>query len=171
MLREFENSEIKKIQESFVNGIPFPNVVIDNFLQNDYAKKLLEDFPKFKKSVAKNEFGKAGPKCVHSNIEQISENYRDFYKFINSDLFLSQVSALTGINDLIPDPYLFGAGTHENIEGAELDCHIDFNYDSLGNHRRLNLLIYLNEEWDPSWGGRLNYTKIPSAGLMVLMRL
>ena len=34
--------------------------------------------------------------------------------------------------------------------------HADFNlYPRLNVWRRLNLLLYLNENWDPAWGGEL----------------
>jgi hypothetical protein len=67
---------------------------------------------------------------------------------------LDFVGHLTGIPDLVPDPNMFGGGTHENLNGQELDPHVDFNFDpASGMHRRLNLLIYLNKEWSEDWGG------------------
>ena len=37
---------------------------------------------------------------------------------------------------------------------GHLDVHIDENYhDPSGLNRRVNLLIYLNPNWTPSWGG------------------
>ncbi|HEY5862378.1 MAG TPA: 2OG-Fe(II) oxygenase, partial [Casimicrobiaceae bacterium] len=72
------------------------------------------------------------------------------------------MSALAGIADLIADPTLFGGGTHENRDGQGLNVHVDFNIDE-GRmlHRRINLLIYLNKEWDPSWGGSIELHSDP----------
>jgi len=72
------------------------------------------------------------------------------------------MSDLTGVPDLFADETLFGGGTHENLDGQYLDAHIDFNIDERRMlHRRLNLLIYLNKEWEESWGGSIELHSNP----------
>jgi hypothetical protein len=45
---------------------------------------------------------------------------------------------------------------HQTAAHGRLDVHIDFNrLPHNGWHRRLNLLLYLNETWQPGWGGML----------------
>ncbi len=40
------------------------------------------------------------------------------------------------------------------MPGGKLDVHIDFNkHQKLNLERRLNVLIYLNKDWDESFGG------------------
>lgn len=73
-----------------------------------------------------------------------------------------RLSYLTGI-DLQPDPWFLegplkpalGGGLHEIHPGGLLKMHIDFNRHPAGLVRCLNLLIYLNLEWQPAWGGAL----------------
>jgi Rps23 Pro-64 3,4-dihydroxylase Tpa1-like proline 4-hydroxylase len=68
-------------------------------------------------------------------------------------MFLSE---LTGIKGLIADPYHAGAGLHETKRGGHLSVHADFpEHESMRINRRLNLLIYLNEDWQEDYGGAL----------------
>ena len=68
-------------------------------------------------------------------------------------LFLERLS---GIEGLIADPHLDGGGLHQIERGGRLAVHADFSRNwKLQLERRLNLLVYLNEDWDESYGGHL----------------
>jgi Rps23 Pro-64 3,4-dihydroxylase Tpa1-like proline 4-hydroxylase len=151
-----------EIQHSFQSARPFRHVQIDNFLELEICERLFGDFPTFDKKKAINELGHVGRKAVTENVSSISPFYSTFYNFINSKPFLDKLSDLTGVADLIADETLFGGGTHENLDGQYLDTHIDFNIDERRMlHRRLNLLIYLNKEWEESWGGSIELHSNP----------
>ena len=61
---------------------------------------------------------------------------------------------MTGIKGLIPDPYFAGGGVHVVGNGGHLDIHADFNHNAILNlERRLNVLIYLNKDWEKDFGG------------------
>ena len=151
-----------EIQSSFQRAHPFRHAEIDEFLEPEVCEGLLRDFPSFDKKQAINELGHVGGKAVVENVQSISPLYSQFYEFINSNSFLKTMSALTGIPDLIADDTLFGGGTHENLHGQYLDTHIDFNIDERRMlHRRVNLLIYLNKEWQASWGGSIELHSNP----------
>lgn len=75
---------------------------------------------------------------------------------LNSAEFLQFLEALTGIEGLIADPYYEGGGIHEIRRGGFLKIHTDFNYHKkLKLDRRINVLLYLNDDWDESYGGEL----------------
>ena len=155
-------SQAGEIQKSFQEALPFRHVAIDGFLQPEACESLLRDFPSFDPSKAINEMGEVGGKSVYEEVADISPFYRQFYQYINSKEFLDAVSALTGIPDLIADASLFGGGTHENLDGQALDVHVDFNIDERRMlHRRLNLLVYLNKEWEEAWGGLIELHSDP----------
>lgn len=150
------------IQHQFQLAQPFRHVAIDNFLDTALCERLLADFPVFDPEKARNEVGQIGAKAVHERVRAISPFYKEFHAYICSTPFLDQLSELTGIPDLIADETLFGGGTHENRDGQGLDVHIDFNIDERRMlHRRLNLLIYLNKEWESAWGGDIELHSDP----------
>jgi len=154
-------------QESILKGTwdratPFRHLVIDGFFDTDKCRELLDAFPRFDDQNALNEFGEVGGKAVVEDLDALSNVYADLNAFLRSDGFLALISRLTGIQDLLPDPAQYGGGTHENREGQELDPHVDYNYIHGGKlHRRLNLIVYLNEEWSDDWGGALEIHSDP----------
>src|SRR3546814_14672721 len=76
-----------------------------------------------------------------------------FYAF-NSRPFLAFLEALTGIEGLIPDPYFEGGGFHEIGRGGYLNVHAAFHLNKrLHLRRRLTVLIYLNTDVEPAFGG------------------
>jgi hypothetical protein len=162
MINEQIIDKAPDIRHAFQSALPFRHVQIDNFLEPEICERLLRDFPTFDKKKAINELGHVGRKAVIENVSSISPFYSTFYNFINSKPFLDKLSDLTGVPDLIADETLFGGGTHENLDGQYLDAHIDFNIDERRMlHRRLNLLIYLNKEWEESWGGSIELHSNP----------
>lgn len=150
------------IQHRFQRAKPFRHVAIDDFLESAACEALLRDFPAFDERKALNELGEVGRKAVFERVAGISAFYAEFYRYINSKPFLDAMSELTGIPGLIADETLFGGGTHENLDGQGLDTHVDFNIDERRMlHRRVNLLIYLNKEWEESWGGAIELHSDP----------
>jgi hypothetical protein len=155
-------AEAEAYGASFAAAKPFKHVVIEGFFEPAFAKAMLRDFPAFDPERARNEFGGIGNKAVNERIAGISPTYARFYSLLESPEFLGLMSRLTGIADLLHDPNMFGGGTHENRHGQELDPHIDFNYDPPTKlHRRVNLLVYLNEGWQPEWGGQIELHSNP----------
>ena len=162
MIQSHVTDRALELQHQFQTAKPFKHVAIDNFLDAAACESLLADFPAFDPEKARNELGQIGAKAVNERLSGISPAYRSFYEYINSKPFLEHLSELTGVPDLIADATLFGGGTHENRDGQSLDVHIDFNIDERRMlHRRLNLLIYLNKEWESEWGGDIELHSDP----------
>jgi Rps23 Pro-64 3,4-dihydroxylase Tpa1-like proline 4-hydroxylase len=91
-----------------------------------------------------------------SDINQMPETVSRLISYLNSSGFLELLTSITGIRDLHPDPELRGGGVHAIGNGGFLKLHTDFNWHSgLQMHRRLNLLIYLNDNWSADWNGQV----------------
>jgi 2-oxoglutarate-Fe(II)-dependent oxygenase superfamily protein len=162
MIRSDVLAASSSIRQRFQDATPFRHVLVEDFLESAAAESLLADFPAFDRRKAVNEHGTVGRKAVVERVAGISPFYRRFYSYINSRPFLDAMSALTGIPDLIADETLLGGGTHENLDGQGLDVHIDFNIDERRMlYRRVNLLIYLNKEWQERWGGSIELHSNP----------
>jgi Rps23 Pro-64 3,4-dihydroxylase Tpa1-like proline 4-hydroxylase len=145
-----------ELAEVYQNNSPFPHIVIDDFLPPDILEMCLAQFP-----------SQLSGEDVQFNRDQ--ERYKSqfhpdtlapplralFYSF-NSKPFIRVLENISGIKGLIPDPYFLGAGFHEIGQGGHLSVHVDFNHHKPMNlERRINLLIYLNKDWRPEYGGQL----------------
>jgi len=151
-----------QLRERFCSARPFEHVCIDGFFDREIAETLLADFPAFADEAAADEFGRVGRKAVNTALAEISPAYARLSRYLTAEPFLDAMSAITGIEKLKADPEQYGGGTHENLDGHELDPHVDFNYDrATGRHRRLNLLVYLNPVWEEAWGGLIELHSDP----------
>ena len=69
-----------------------------------------------------------------------------------------RLSDITGITPLYPDIGLHGGGWHMSGDGGSLAVHLDYSiHPKLNLQRKLNLIIYLEEDYDSDWGGSLQF--------------
>ena len=158
-LAEFHRPEILARQaalaEQFSAGKPFKHVVIDGFFLPEFCRRLAGEFPK---PAAVRFFDEWRP-ADNGRREELAElgaSFAALDRCFQSAEFLALMSRITGIPDLRADPKYLGGGTHEELAGAESDPHVDFTlHPESGLHRRVTLFVYLNPEWNESWGGAL----------------
>lgn len=151
------------LRTQFESAEPFRYFVVERFLDPAFCDSLAAEFPSFDERQATNELGVSGGKAVRPDLAAIGPAYRRLDDLLRSSEFLSFLSAATGIPKLLYDPEYVGGGTHENRHGQELDTHVDFNYHPRTRlHRRLNLILFLNPEWSPEWGGLLELQRNPA---------
>ena len=141
---------------------PFPHTTIDNFLKTETLPDILTNVNNLTDAEASSKFITRGP--YEYNKYAFSNNYSSYLKelFIelNSPEFIQHLEKLTGIQHIITnDITLQGGGVHRIKNNGYLHLHTDFNsyYNAEGVKldRRINLLIYLNPEWEESYNGSL----------------
>ena len=144
---------------SFLKNQPFPHISFENFFNLSFIESILSDFPNLEDKNNTKEFDtKRDQKKFATDVSfAFPKKINNFLSYLNSYQFLSFLQKLTGIKEtLIPDPYYFGGGLHEIKRGGFLKIHADFNYHPLLKlDRRINVLIYLNNDWKENYGGHL----------------
>lgn len=151
--------DLEAARRRFAEAEPFPHIVFDHFLAEGFARRLSAAYPGFDEALT---WGKSYAAAHENRKIQITESarfpdaVRELHEMLASDEFLAMMSELTGIPSLLADPSLKGGGMHITSAGGWLDVHVDFNLvKETGLHRRLNILVFLNDSWSEEWGGEL----------------
>ena len=138
-------------------ALPFPHVVLDDFLPADFAQACANAFPTPDTHdwIHYSHYNSA--KWGLTDIAKIPAPLDELIGALNSARFLESLSSATGIDDLLADPDLSGGGLHMTGRGGFLNVHTDFTSHPTNRNwrRRLNLLLYLNADWEETWGGQL----------------
>jgi 2-oxoglutarate-Fe(II)-dependent oxygenase superfamily protein len=144
------------LHEQYAAADPFPHIAIDDFVSPEILNACLDYFPDAPDPDSQT-FDRNQERYKTSfNPDYLPAQLRSFFYALNSQPFISFLENMTGVEGLIPDPYFLGGGFHETKQGGHLSVHADFNFHpKLKLERRLNLLIYLNKDWEDGFGGEL----------------
>ena len=145
------------LKQEFDSAVPFRYVVIEKFLEPDFALEVARAYLSYEEALALGlGFNSVNErrKVQLSDASKFPAPVAKLNAALASPEFMRDLEIITGIQSLLPDAGLAGAGMHLTTGHGRLDVHVDFNYlEETETYRRLNMLIYLNEEWDSSWGG------------------
>ena len=158
--KNFLNNDflIKDFKKEYQFAIPFPNIVIDNFFNENFLNNVSKEFPDLSAVNESQKYeNKDEVKFANNDYLQFPSNIKKLIDFMNSKSFLNFLQNITSIKEkLIADPELNGGGLHEIKSGGYLKIHTDFNkHPNNDLDRRINILIYLNKNWKSSYGGDL----------------
>lgn len=143
--------------QEYSEADPFEHIVLDGILPDELVSKILDDFPSDARAHdGVFNIGYGGQHKRQVMPEDCDRFSRELFLFFNSRPVLQFLEGLTGIEGLLPDPYFMGGGYHEITRGGRLGVHADFRINTqLHVQRRLNMLIYLNKDWNDDWKGQL----------------
>lgn len=179
--RSFSSAAIAALAETFRTAVPFPHLRLEEFLSIP-PDQLLEHFPGTKwTGWSRFQDSYQHGKMFCNDIDLIPLPLAQLLHELSSPSFLGFLERVTGVERLIPDPYLEGGGLHCSGPGGILAPHTDFHlYRRLGLYRRINVIVYLNPEWTPGDGGCLELyrkgatapatTIVPRWGTTVIFR-
>lgn len=149
---------LAKALDSFVSAKPFRHCVVDGFFTADVADTLASEFPAYEDETCWHSYNNAiEVKRVSNNWNRFPEVTYKVLEFLNSQSFIRYVAdRVPEMPELFSDPGLNGGGWHIHARGGRLNPHLDYSiHPKLGLQRKLNLIVYLNTEWDEAWGGCL----------------
>jgi len=151
----FESETVAAVKKRFVNAQPFPHIVIDNFLEPEFALHICRSFPPLAAMHTKYN-GLNEKKSEDSNFENLHPNFTLLHERLMQDDFRQWLSTWTGISPLHTINDRLGYGLHQGGNTSFLDIHIDYNIHPIQKlFRKLNLILFFNENWQDEWGGKL----------------
>ncbi len=143
-------------QPEYQTGKPFPHIALDGLFEPTLLDAVSKEFPSPQEKSWRSFDNPKEKKAGFDYRTPVGPALQHFLYFLNSAPMLEFLEALTGIEGLIPDPYFGGAGPHQSLRGGFLKVHTDFNWHpKLELDRRVNVLIYLNKDWQEEYGGHL----------------
>lgn len=158
LINDFNSlSKIIERKAEFLEGKPFPHLIIDEFLPKKLAEILAQQFPEKEDDRL---FEYDNPLEVKKALNDWNAYPPETYQllqFLNSKGVVDVFSELLGLS-LQSDNGLHGGGWHMHASGGKLNPHLDYSiHPKLGLQRKLNLIVYLSKDWKPEWGGDLGF--------------
>ncbi|KAK3283233.1 hypothetical protein CYMTET_9061 [Cymbomonas tetramitiformis] len=166
----------EELKDRYSKAKPFPHIGVDGYFPNNFLKAVSDEFNDDVRMQLDIACAKKSPgvQCtgVHAGDASRPEAQRKksgtqehdmmgpytqmTFSILRSPPFVRFLERLTGIDGLFPDPGYSGSGLHMTRSSGMLQVHADFNF--LKTHkmdRRVNVFVFLNEDWDEAWGGHL----------------
>jgi hypothetical protein len=146
---------------------PFDHILIDNFFNEKHINLLYSEIKSqntdemwiyknpFEVQFVLNKWDFFGPETYRTLFALCSPNFSE----IVSNLFDIEVIADFGLH---------GGGIVQYPNKGKLNAHLDYEtHPKLNMVRNVNLLVYLNPEWEESWGGALNLYSQNTSGNLI----
>jgi hypothetical protein len=148
---------VDRLHEQYAASGPYPHIVFDDFLTPDAVGAAIEEFPPLDPAQWNNYLHANERKFSNTDPETWGPTLQEILAVLNSDRFVAFVGRLIGVDHLVADPTLEGGGLHQSMTGGFLNVHADFTVHPHNRklQRRANILLYLNPEWRPEYGGDL----------------
>ena len=146
---------VEELQSQFTEASPFEHIIIPNFLNKDIAEELYTLFPEDIHSERWHKYyNPIEIKYANDNMDKMPDKFQDIFHLLSTKEICSKFSTLSGIDGIEHDPYLHGAGLHALPRDGRLHIPLDYEKHPYSNkQRRLNVILYLSEDWKQEWNG------------------
>ena len=139
---------------AFLHAKPFPHFWIDGVCDHAKLEELYKNVPEINTRSADYIF--ARNKFEKSTFHELGGVFQELIDDLLSDRFQSWLKYVTN-EDVFIDPGFYAGGIHIGKKKSYLDMHADLNYHPLKENwfRNINLLLYINKDWEPEHKGNL----------------
>lgn len=150
-------ASIHELRSSYAAAKPFPHIVIDDMFSPALLDSLRLEIAGMEQDQWKSVEQDSRERTARMrSAAELGPAGTNLLSIVHSAGFLYFLSEVTGIWELLPDPYLLGAGYASMRRGDYFNVHSDRNvaYDT-GLHRRLAMIVFLNKDWKSEYHGQL----------------
>ena len=156
--------DLAELHERFRSATPFPHIVLDDVFRSDVVAPIYDDIPD-PDDPAWIRWGGGRPEDCDpifakrgiSDVARLPASSRFVLDELTCDRFVDDLCILTGTPGLSVDRTFSGGGLHCSGQGAALRIHADpirhphpDQFD-----QAINLILYVNPEWEAAFGGNL----------------
>ncbi len=135
----------------------FPHACLENFWDSDFCSELYHELPLPESDKWNGYYNNAIEYKKTLNIwDKFDSRLYQAFTYLSSRAFTDYLIEVLRVPGLEPDVGLHGGGLHYYPPGGKLNPHIDYSHHpKLKYRRKINILIYLNKDWQTSHGGQL----------------
>lgn len=152
---------IRKEKDFYQNKKPFSYDAIDGLFSEKSLDEIIESFPTLDDPIWDIRDDKGIQVKWRTNWKtelDIPAKILKVIQTLQSGRFVRLLSEYTGIPGLVSDYWFGGGGLNQIMPGGELAIHLDGTYnDDIKMYRRVNLIVFLNKDWDENYGGHLEF--------------
>jgi Rps23 Pro-64 3,4-dihydroxylase Tpa1-like proline 4-hydroxylase len=147
---------IKTQQQQMLSAKPFQHIVTQDWFNPTLLELVYEEFDLNENRNWRKVYSTYQSAHRSQNNTELGPASNLYFNIVNSGWFLNILTQITNVNDLLPDPMLYGGGFHESKRGDGFGVHTDFTcHPNNGLRNEMVYITYLNKNWDPSWSGAL----------------
>ena len=153
----YNKFDIASLKLNYQQHPSYGLINIPEFLSDDMTQQCADELEGLQLDKGKH-FTRKGSCMYEYNDLSITPVQERLVHEFHSSRFLHWLEHLTGVEKLLPDPHLVGAGYMKSFAGDSLKVHTDFNWvEEIHLHRAVSIIIYFNKDWNADWGGCLNF--------------
>jgi len=153
MTDQLKDHIVEKIQNSELISAPIDHIVVDNFLPEDFARDLSNEFGDYDDDHWHKYSNTIEEKRTCNQWNLFKPKTYKYFQIICSDLVNAEISNKFNI-EVEADYGLHGGGQHIHSKMGNLNPHLDYSiHPKLGAERRLNAIYYLTDDHEEGDGG------------------